>query len=409
MENEQVIFQQAKKYDCFYLYDERKIVEHTDRLKRDFSSVEFLYSIKANSAPAVVKCVIAQGFGADAASLAEVELAHEFDVPADKIQYSAPGKRMEDIGAAMDISTLIADSIGEIARIQEIAKAKNTIAEIGIRINPDFTFSDGAGTPSKFGIDEKQAFSLISEWEKLQNVRIVGIHVHSRSQELNANVLERYYRKMFSLADAFQNAIGRRLRFLNMGSGLGIPYSSGDEPLDTASLGAKTEKLMEQFTEKLTGVSIILETGRYAVGKSGCYVTQVLDRKESMGTTFVILADTLNGFIRPCLAQLITSYSKDDAPIGSEPLFTGRDAFQFVALTDETELEKVTLAGNLCTATDIVAKDIIMPKLKRGDLVAITNAGSYAAVLSPVRFSSQVPPAELFLSCHGTVSDASKI
>ena len=102
------------------------------------------------------------------------------------------------------------------------------------------------------------------------------------------------------------------------------------------------------------------------------------------------------------------SYSKDNFPAGNEPLFTSKDAFQFIALSDESKKETVTLVGNLCTASDVVAKDITMPRLKKGDIVVITNAGSYAAVLSPVQFSSQVPPAQLFLSCDGTVIDASK-
>ena len=149
-----------------------------------------------------------------------------------------------------------------------------------------------------------------------------------------------------------------------------------------------------------------METGRYVVGKSGHYVVKVLDRKESMGTTFIILSNTLNGFIRPSLGQLVMGYAKDADPAGSEPLFTNRDAFQFIALTDERKQETVTLVGNLCTAADVIAKDISMPRLKQGDVIAITNAGSYGAVLSPMQFSSQTPPQQLLLRCDGTVVDA---
>ncbi len=397
------------KYDSFYLYDEKKIIEHTSRLKSDFSSVEFLYSIKTNCAPAVVKSVFNQGFGADAASLAEVELAHHFGISADKIQYSAPGKRVSDIEGAMNLCTIIADSFDEVFSINETAKAKNIIAEIGIRLNPNFTFMRDEGIPSKFGIDENQAFQSILKWKELSNIKIIGIHVHLRSQELNNDVLERYYKKIFFLATAFQEVLGHRLAFVNMGSGIGIPYSNIDKPLNTKYLGQKMAMLMEEFGKKLSGTKVILETGRYAVGKSGVYVTKVLDRKESMGKTFIILNNTLNGFIRPCLAQLIETYSSNNAPAASEPLFTGIDAFQFIALTNETENETVTLTGNLCTSTDIIAKDVLMPKLKKGDIIVITNAGSYAAVLSPMQFSSQSTPMQLFLSCDDIVSNASEI
>lgn len=406
MENKEIILEQAKKYNSFYFYDERIIISATNRLKEDFKGIEFLYSLKSNPAPAIVKTIVSQGFGADAASLAEVKLAKKFGLPPEKIQYSAPGKSKEEIEGALDISTIIADSINEVFLIEEVAKERNMTAEIGIRINPNFTFFGDEGISSKFGIDEEQVYEWTPKWRALSHIKIVGIHVHLRSQELKAEVLEAYYKRMLSLAIKFQEEIGYRLTFINMGSGLGIPYAKKDIPLDTKYLGEKIVAFMKEFQEKLGGVNLILETGRYVVGESGYYITRVLDKKVSMGTTFIILHNTLNGFIRPSLAQLVLHYAKENTSDGSEPLFTSRDAFHFVSLTDEKEEEEVTLMGNLCTASDVIAKDIIMPKLDVGDFIAISNAGSYGAVLSPMQFSWQSPPPQLILRCDGSVVDA---
>ena len=65
--------------------------------------------------------------------------------------------------------------------------------------------------------------------------------------------------------------------------------------------------------------------------------------------------------------------------------------------------EKVTLVGNLCTATDVIAEDIVLPSMDCGDVIVINNAGSYAAVLSPMQFSSQEKPVEVFLSVNDSV------
>ena len=98
------------------------------------------------------------------------------------------------------------------------------------------------------------------------------------------------------------------------------------------------------------------------------------------------------------------SYAAEEKPKGSEPLFTAPDAFGFCPLTaDEREEETVTLVGNLCTATDVMAQGVTLPRLEVGDGVAVTNAGSYAAVLSPTQFSGQTPPAELFLTVKGEI------
>ncbi|MDD3587960.1 MAG: hypothetical protein PHQ75_12330 [Thermoguttaceae bacterium] len=400
------IWEQSQKYDCFYLYDEQRINAHLEQLKADFESIEFFYSIKANRAKGILRNIFSRGFGADAASLNEVNMANSLNVSASRIQYSAPGKQVADIRGALGIATIIADSIEEIRLIDKIAGEENRHVETGVRINPNFTFTDSTGNPSKFGIDEDQILAFLRNRESLHNLEIVGIHVHLRSQELQADILGSYYEKMYRLACSVQEATGDKLKFINMGSGLGIPYSTRALPLDTRKLGRTIAELATRFYRELNGTRIILETGRFLVGESGYYVTHVLDRKESMGKKFIILKNTLNGFLRPCIAQLITRYASNENLAGSEPLFTGNDCFQFIPLSDSTERETVSLVGNLCTAMDIVAEDIEMPRLKIGDVVAITNAGSYGAVLSPMQFSSQQPPAQLMLASDNTVVDA---
>ena len=81
-----------------------------------------------------------------------------------------------------------------------------------------------------------------------------------------------------------------------------------------------------------------------------------------------------------------------------EPLFTSYDAYKIDLIqnikTDEKEV--VTVGGNLCTAADILAKDILLPKAQINDLISINNAGSYAYTLTPLLFSSQEIPAEIY-------------
>lgn len=391
----------ADQWDSFYLYDERRILESIKHLRLHFPQVDFLYSIKCNSNPHVLRCIFSQGFGADAASVGEVLAANEAGVSATHIYYSAPGKSMKDIETAIDRSVLIADSIGEIQRIQEVANRLGKVVKIGIRVNPEFTFSGDGGQASKFGIDERQAIEFIRK-NSCENIKITGIHVHLKSQELDDTILAAYYKRMLQLAERFERVCGN-LEYINMGSGMGIQYSPTDTPLNLSALGSAVQKKLDEFRGAHPDTKIIIEVGRYAVGKSGYYVTKVMDRKVSYGKTYLILKNTLNGFIRPSLAKLVEHYSSEKAPLGSEPLFTSTTAFEFLTLKEETPSETVTLVGNLCTSADVVAEDIMMPHLEYGDIVIITNAGSYAAVLSPNQFSTQEKPEELFLTQNGEV------
>lgn len=397
-----IIVEQAKSYDSFYLYDEEGVVKSTDALKESFPNVKFLYSIKSNPNRNVVNRIFQQGFGSDAASLGEVLLSRELGLDPDEIYYSAPGKSVGDIREALDKSIIIADSIDEIMRIDKISKELGRVTEIGVRINPDFSFTGDGGSPSKFGIDEDQIYDFLAD-NDCENIKVNGIHVHLRSQELDANVLEQYYEKMFALAEDFKVKTNSELAYVNMGSGIGIQYSLDDSPLDIGHLGKFINEKLHSFSADNPNTKIIIEVGRYAIGKNGYYVTKVLDRKVSHGTTFIILKNTLNGFIRPSIANLVGKYSPDENPVASEPLFTSLDAFQFLTLKGDEEREKVTLVGNLCTGIDVIANDIMMPKLECDDIVYMTNAGSYAAVLTPMQFSSQERPVELFVKMNGEV------
>ncbi len=404
MDLHQVMAQQAQSQESFYLYEEVGILAAARRLCTGFPDVSFLYSIKCNPHPRVVKALLGQGFGADTASLGEVLLARQLGAKPGQIFYSAPGKTDADLAQAMGQCILIADSLGELRRLDAIAGRQGLHLEVGVRINPDFSFAGEGGAPSKFGIDEEQLYPFLSE-NTYPNLTVTGIHVHLKSQELNAGILAAYYGRMAALAQRVSQALGRPLDYVNMGSGIGIQYTETDIPLDVDALGRAAQQELAAFRQANPGTRIIIEVGRYAVGNHGFYVTHVVDKKTSHGKTYLILKNTLNGFLRPSLARLVCKYAGETTPAGTEPLFTAPDAFQFRTLKEDGPQEKVSLVGNLCTAADVIAEDVDLPRLEVGDVVYITNAGSYAAVLSPMQFSGQEPPKELFLTQAGKISE----
>lgn len=401
MKNETIIRQCAQTRDSFYLYDEAVIARQITRLKRTFPGAELLYSIKCNPNPHVLNCLFRKGFGADAASEREVEMACQAGLTPGGIQYSAPGKGDRDLLAAWGKATFIADSVGEMHRIQTIAQKKGQTVSVGLRVNPNFTFAGEGGIPSKFGIDAGEALALAKE-NPFPNLRIAGIHVHVKSQELRENVLSAYHKNVFRLAEKFAGLLGG-LDFVNLGSGLGIPYGVNDREPDLTALGTTFAEHLAAFRQTCPKTRVILETGRFPVGQSGLYITRVIDRKTSRGKTFLILHNTLNGFLRPSLVNLVMKYAGTEHSAGTEPLFTSPDAFRFLPLKEGEPCERVTLVGNLCTAADVMAEDILLPRLEPGDLIAVTNAGSYGTALSPMQFSMQDAPDELFLTCAGEV------
>lgn len=396
--NKELILKLAQTHDSFYLYEGKQMQERIQRLKNAFPGVDFLYSVKCNPHPCVLDLMTQEGFGSDAASLNEVKMSRAHGMAAEDIYYSAPGKSDADLKGAFGECVLIADSLGEIARIEALAAERDMIAEIGVRINPSFAMNGGPGLAGKFGIDEEQFTAEYDRLCALPHVRIVGLHLHVKSQELDPAILRGYYQRAFELAAR----LGLPLKFLNLGSGIGIPYAPEDRELDIESLGEVVCGLIAEYAARLGNPRMLIETGRYSTGKSGVYVTKVLDRKVSRGKTYIILSNTMNGFVRPSVARMVER-AEHAAPC--EPLYTGKNAFGMYALTDTAAHETVTLVGNLCTAADEIAADIEMPVLSVGDVLVLTNAGAYAAVLSPMQFASQTPPAQIFLHADGTIEE----
>jgi diaminopimelate decarboxylase len=348
----------------FYIYDESVIFRQVTTLSKRFPHFEFLYSIKTNPYTPIVNYIVSRGFGADAASAEEVAIAQKAGLSYEKILYSSPGKTHNDIEKTIEKAIIVADSYNELALINNVAKKRKLHIKVGLRINPNYTMDIGKGISSKFGVDEETIVKQKDFLNTLTNIDIVGIHVHLRSQILHHNILYRYYEKIFELALFCKETMGWKLEFIDFGGGLGIAYSSlNDSPLDIQLLIDECEELFQRFKDKINA-RLIIETGRFLVCEAGQYVTHIVDIKESRGVKYLIVENGLNGFLRPSIAELLKDYTPEGSKLkASEPLFTAKDTFEFTILErKEPFLEKVSIVGNLCTSTDIMAKDIMLPK-----------------------------------------------
>lgn len=405
MENKLVIIQNLmNKYDgSFYLYDERVILRQIKTLYENFRKFEFLYTIKTNPFVPIVNFTAAQGFGADAASAEEVMIAHRAGVSCEKILYSTPGKTRKDIEKTIGKGIIVADSYNELILINEISKQQDIHLKVGLRININYSMEGGPGSSSKFGVDEDTLIHNKAFINTLSNVEIVGIHVHLTVQILDYKKLYHYYEKIFELALFCKETIGLDLEFINFGGGLGLVYSlENDQPLNVAKLGQECEQLFNRYNDRLN-VRLYIETGRFVICEAGWYVTRIADIKESRGIKYLIVEKGLNGFMRPSIAELIAGYTGASTALKqAEPLYTVRDAFEFmIPGGDPSSLEQVRIVGSLCTATDIMAKDVFLPKAQLGDLVIVSKAGSYSYSLSPLLFTSQPLPMQFYLKSNG--------
>lgn len=386
---------------CF-VYSKEEITSACGQLQEALPEFEFLYSIKANAFDPVVKLIADCGFGADAASFAEVSKALSCGITPDDIYYSTPGKTENDIRNAFGKCVLIADSLHELEMIEQIAAQQYGKQKLGIRVHPAFAIEGKTGA-SKFGIDLEQIAELKEIISRCSHIEICGVHVHLQSQVLDVNKLIRYYQNVLDLAIHLQEEIGIRLGFINFGSGIGTVYDEAkDIPVDLLALHEGCAMLIEK--NRNIGAHLLIETGRFITCRAGKYYTPVLDKKISHGKTYLIVPNGMNGFMRPTVAAMLEKVSGGRDLPGMEPLFTEKNEFQVRVIgsngslkNSADEVETVDIVGNLCTSMDIIAEGITLPESEIGDLIEISNAGSYGKTLSPVLFASQNLPEELLL------------
>ena len=392
----------AETYAPCYIYEYDTLRAQADALRAAFPRFDFLFSVKANPYPPVLKALCSFGIGADAASAQEVLLAEECGMPRESIYFSAAGKSAKALLTAWDHGHIIADSIGEVERIGSLAAEKGEVRAIGIRLNPDFSIDGGKGRSSKFGIDESELSRLKTMLDTLP-VTVEGIHVHLKSQNLDADTLGRYYKNCWELAKRVRSALSCEFRYVNFGGGVGIAYDlSVEAPLDFARLRTYTDAIAAENDADMHA-RLLIESGRFLTAHMGRYFLRVVDKKQSFGKTYVIVENCMNGLQKPAIAAMLRHAVGDAELTPQEPMFTSEYAFPITAHGDADTIETVDIVGNLCCAQDILKEGFTGPALSVGDLIEVGNAGAYACTLTARLFSSHLPPAELLVDNDGKI------
>lgn len=378
----------------FYAYHKSIILKQAECLNQ-LHNFSILYSVKTNPFPPILQTMAKLHYGADAASASEVNQSLLAGIPAEKIYYSAPGKTRTDLEDTWGKCRLIADSFHELHLCDQIASEKGELLSVGLRIHPPFSMGHSAPLPSKFGIDWEQILSKKDFLRSLKHLRIDGIHIHLRSQVLDAETLLSYYQNILDLSLEMERVFSISLDYINFGSGIGIVYDpSIDSPFDFSAFQKNLDSLLLRYRPKLKA-KFLLESGRFLVGTCGNYITEIVDIKTSQNKTYYIVKNGANGFFRPVLKELL---QKDgNVPTAAEPFYTHQSPCQVHLLAFRESTEQADIVGHLCTAQDVMMSNIILPKGTIGDRILFTNAGSYGFSLSPLKFASQPLPQQIWL------------
>jgi diaminopimelate decarboxylase len=374
----------------FYLYDASRLRARREELRKAFPpAVALTYAVKANPHPELVRILGGLYDGVDLASAGEMATALAAGIPPGRMSFAGPGKAREELRAAVaaGIGTVSLESERELDHLEAVCAELGREAGVLVRVNPDFEFSRSGlkmgGGSKQFGIDSERVPALLERLAASPRVRYRGIHIFSGTQNLNADSVLEAFAKILEYAARLRAETGRKAEVLNLGGGLGIPYFQGDIPIDLGKVGTGLGRLVDEYAPRLPGTRFKLELGRYLVGECGWYVTRVRYRKVSRGAVFLILDGGMHH-------HLAASGNISQSPIRRQMRILAANKLN-------APVEKVNLAGPLCTPLDTFGMNVSLPRAEEGDLLAIPNSGAYGPTMSPIGFLSHPPPGEIIL------------
>ncbi|MCE8524721.1 diaminopimelate decarboxylase [Ruegeria pomeroyi] len=352
----------------FYVYSTATLLRHFQLFDEALEGTEHLicYAMKAASNQAILRTLAQAGAGMDVVSVGEYLRARAAGVPGERIVFSGVGKTAEEIRIALEggIRQFNVESEPEMEVINAIALELGKVAPITIRVNPDVDAKTHAKiatgkSENKFGIPIARASAVYAQAAALPGLEVVGIDVHIGSQLTDLAPFETAYRKVAELTERLR-AEGHDIRRLDLGGGLGIPYTRSNEaPPLPMEYGALIKRTLGHL-----GCEIEIEPGRLIAGNAGLMVSKVIYVKSGEGRDFLILDAAMNDLIRPAMYD------------------AHHDIVPVIEPEPGVEPQPYDIVGPVCETGDTFAKARMMPPLAAGDLVAFRSAGAYGAVMS---------------------------
>ncbi len=350
----------------FYYYDVELLRQTLSEVKKHGIDRGYRvhFALKANHQPKILQIVREYGLDADCVSGGEIIRALDTGFLPNQIAFAGVGKSDEEINLALShgIFCFNCESAQEIEVINDLAKKAGKTARIALRLNPNVNaethhYITTGLSENKFGIIEDDLDLVLDKLPSHKNVQLIGIHFHIGSQIIKFEPFEQLCKKANQLNEYIENK-GFKLEVINVGGGFGINYEKPNQ--DSVP---DFEHFFETFSRHINlkkHQTLHFELGRSIVGQCGSLISRVLYTKTGRVKNFAIIDAGMTELLRPALYQAIHNID---------------------SLTSKETSKKYDVVGPICESSDTFRKDIDLPELSRGDLIAIRSCGAYGEVM----------------------------
>ena len=355
-----------------YLFDEQhlrnKCAEFVNEFGQRYAGTTVIYACKAFINRAMALLFNEEGLGLDVVSGGELGIARSVDFPPEKVYFHGNNKSAEEISMALEwgIGRIVVDNFHELKMLDEIAGEKGCVPEILLRLSPGVdphthSYITTGTVDSKFGFPLASGEEAVVSSLSLSNLKPVGLHFHLGSLIFEIEPYQQAIGLILGFAAEMKRKHGFQLKELGIGGGFAVQYT-----LDTPALpvSAYAESVAGTIKSKCQELEIdlpqlIIEPGRSVVARAGVALYRTGVVKDIPGVRCYVSVDGgMADNIRPALYG-----AKQEAVVSNR-------------MTEEVARE-VTIAGKFCESGDILIRDISLPLIEAGDVIAVPGCGAY--------------------------------
>lgn len=363
----------AEKYGTpLYVLDEETIRAICRDYKKAFSKYEkvrMMYASKALCTMGTSVLISSEGLGFDVVSGGEIYTLHKAGIDMSNVLFNGNNKSIDELNLALDLGVgrISVDNFLELSLLNELAKSKNLVANILLRITPGIEchtheYIQTGHLDSKFGFDLTQideAVDLILN--TYSNLKLHGLHAHIGSQIFETKVYHDEIEILIKELSRLDEKFNLKLDEINIGGGLGVKYTEKDVPPSTYEIANVIINSLNENIQKyeIEPPTVFLEPGRSVISTAGVTLYTLGSSKQvPQGKKYVAVDGGMADNIRPAMYE-----AEYIAQIVNKPDF---------------ELsQNVTIAGRFCESGDILIKDINLPEIEEGDILCVFNTGAY--------------------------------
>lgn len=357
-----------------YVYDAEIIKRQYNKLIKafDVKNLRLNYACKALNNISVLKYMRSLGSGLDTVSIQEVEIGLKAGFAPKDIIFTPNCVGLDEIEAAMHLGVRL--NIDNLSVLEQFGNLYPDYP-VCVRINPHIMAGGNSKISvghidSKFGISFHQVPHIV-RIAKTLHMKIEGIHMHTGSDILDAEVFLQGAEILFDIANQFED-----LDYLDFGSGFKVPYKDDNIQTDIVELGKKISKRFNAFSKSYgKDLTLIFEPGKYLVSESGYFLVKNNVVKQTTSTVFAGVDSGLNHLIRPMFYDAYHKIVNVSKTSGKERIYT--------------------VVGYICE-TDTFGINRKMFEVNEGDILAFYNAGAYCQTMSS-NYNSRFRPAEVFV------------